>query len=75
MFICIKKAKEIDGVKIIRYEESIYYANADNFKYKIIKLSQLDPVEILNRIENESKSQLKEYKNNLSKQVLIKGYF
>ena len=37
------KAKEFAQIKIIRYEESIYYANVDNFKYRIIKLVGIDP--------------------------------
>jgi hypothetical protein len=37
---------EFQDIKIIRYEESIYYANADNFKYKIKKLSGFDPIEL-----------------------------
>jgi len=59
------KAKEIDGVKIIRYEESIYYANVDNFKYKLIKLSQIDPIVTLNDIHNKSKKRLNENKKKL----------
>ena len=35
----------MDGIRIIRYEESLYYANVDNFKYKIIKLSKINPVD------------------------------
>ena len=52
-------------MKIIRYEESIYYANVDNFKYKIIKLSQIDPIVTLNDIHNKSKKRLNENKKKL----------
>lgn len=41
--ICFIKAKEFENIKIIRYEESIYYANVDHFKYKIIKLCNVKP--------------------------------
>jgi anti-anti-sigma regulatory factor len=42
---CIKdcdKAKEFPNMKIIRYEESIYYANVDNFRYNIMKYSGIE---------------------------------
>jgi MFS superfamily sulfate permease-like transporter len=38
------KAKEFPGIKIIRYEESVYYANVDNFTSRIIKLVGIDPL-------------------------------
>ena len=47
------KAKEFKKIKIIRYEESVYYANVDNFKYKIFKLANVDPVEIMHSINKE----------------------
>ena len=50
------------GIKIIRYEESIYYANAETFKYKVIKLSEVDPFEIINKIKRDAKQQENEYK-------------
>jgi hypothetical protein len=50
---------EFQDIKIIRYEESIYYANADNFKYKIKKLSGFDPIEFFKR---EKKRQLRNNK-------------
>ena len=28
--------EELNGIKIIRYEESVYFANVENFKYKIM---------------------------------------
>ena len=33
------EAQEIADTKILRFEESVYYANVENFKYKIIKFS------------------------------------
>jgi hypothetical protein len=42
-----KKAKEIAGIKIIRYEESVYYANAENFKYRIMKTIGINPFHVL----------------------------
>lgn len=38
-------AKEINGLKIIRYEANIYYANVENFVYQIVKLSTINPAE------------------------------
>ena len=46
----IKKAREIDGIKIIRYESSIFYANVENFTYNIIKLARVNPIEINEKI-------------------------
>jgi MFS superfamily sulfate permease-like transporter len=52
--IC-EKAREIERIKIIRFEESIYYANVDNFKYKIIKLSGVDPARAFKSREKRQK--------------------
>lgn len=46
---------EIDGIKIIRYESSIFYANSENFTYKIKKLSGVSPDEILEKINKRKK--------------------
>jgi len=51
-----EEAREFEGIKIIRYESSVYYANSENFVYKIIKLSQIDPYEVLTKI-NKKKSE------------------
>ena len=40
------KAKEFPSLKIFRYEESFYYANVDNFTYRLIKLVGIDPFKI-----------------------------
>ena len=44
------KAYELDGIRIIRYEESVYYANVDNFKYRIVKAVGIDPKDITNQL-------------------------
>ena len=54
IFECVntcREAREYKHVKIIRYEESVYYANVDNFKYKVIKLAGVKPSEVLAEIE------------------------
>ena len=47
IFSSFFQAKELPNIKIIRYEESIYYANADNFKCRIIKSVGINPEEII----------------------------
>ena len=47
------KAREFVDIKIIRYEESVYYANVDNFKYKIMKLVGINPAEVMNKVKKE----------------------
>jgi len=47
------QAKEINGVKLIRYEANIYYANVENFILQIIKLSSVKPREIIGLIEKK----------------------
>ncbi len=44
------KAKEYEQIKIIRYESSLYYANVENFSYKIVKLSGVNPSEVIQQI-------------------------
>ena len=46
-------AKEFEGLKIIRYEASVYYANVDNFVYKIFKLSGTDPADLIAKINKK----------------------
>jgi MFS superfamily sulfate permease-like transporter len=46
IYECIEtfpQAQEFEGIKIIRFEESIYYANVDNFKYKVMKIVGINP--------------------------------
>ena len=54
-----EEAREFEGIKIIRYESSVYYANSENFVYKIIKLSQIDPYEVLTKINKKKSEHLK----------------
>ena len=65
------KAREYLNIKIIRYEESIYYANVDNFKYKILKLSKLNPDMIVNNIKSDYEHEFKRVKKLHDKQVFI----
>jgi hypothetical protein len=59
----IIKAKEIEGIKILRYEESIYFANCENFIYKIIKFSGVNPNEIISKIKKKKNSYEKKMKS------------
>ena len=61
--INLKKAKEIEGIKILRYEESVYFANAENFIYKIIKLSGVNPSEINSKIKKKRSQNEKKLKS------------
>lgn len=56
-----RDAKELEGIRIIRYEESLYYANVDNFRYKIMKLSKINPDTIKYRIQKESQREIKSF--------------
>jgi hypothetical protein len=40
-------------MKIIRYEESVYYANVENFKYKIMKMCGINPDLIIAKLKKE----------------------
>ncbi|RNA41964.1 solute carrier family 26 member 10-like [Brachionus plicatilis] len=60
-----EQAQEFENIKIIRYEESIYYANVDNFKYKIYKLCGLKPEEVqkkLKKANSKSKNYQRDHK-------------
>jgi len=37
-----RTAKELEGIKVIRYEANIYYANTDNFVVRIIKFTNVN---------------------------------
>ena len=63
------KAKEYENIKIIRYEESIYYANVDNFKYKVLKLVNLNPQQILADINVDLAKEFKALNEAYTKQV------
>ncbi len=47
------KAIEIENVKIIRYESPIYYANAENFSYRIFKATGVNPRQVMKTINKE----------------------
>ena len=51
----VEKAKEIQDIKIIRFESSIYYANINRFEQIIKKLSGVDPSAILEEINKIKK--------------------
>jgi len=71
IFECVntcREAREYKHVKIIRYEESVYYANVDNFKYKVIKLSGVNPKEILYEIEQDCRPEFKHLEKIAAKQ-------
>ena len=54
--IC-QEAEEIPGIKILRFEESVFYANVENFKYKVIKYSDIDLKQVLAK-QNKDKAQV-----------------
>ena len=73
-----KNAREIEGIKIIRYEASLYYANVENFTYKIQKLSGIKPDEIIEsikKLEDQLAKQKKKIqaKRNRAEKKLKKG--
>ena len=53
MYLFYFKVKELDNIKIIRYKESLYYANVDNFKYQVFKLSGVNPEKLNQLIKKE----------------------
>ncbi len=55
-----EQAKEFETIKIIRYEESIYYANVENFRYKVYKLAKVSPAEVIAKIKKEKGRQAAE---------------
>ena len=69
---CLSKAREFESIKIIRYEESVYYANVENFKYKIMKMCQINPDEILAQIiKAKEREEKKNAKTKTTKSVII----
>lgn len=66
-----KEAKEYRHIKIVRYEESVFYANVDNFKYKVIKLSGIDPQKITKKIDKECEEQYSKVTKLLSRQKAL----
>jgi hypothetical protein len=62
-------AREIEGIKIIRYEQSIYYANVDNFLYKVVKNASVDPSLVAAQIKKIKSSHDKLMKKKQKEQV------
>ena len=63
---------EYEKIRIIRYESPIYYANAENFTYKIIKSSGINPnefIQLINKEKEESKKQMKKIKSSMLKKA------
>ena len=65
--IC-KEAREYKHIKIIRYEESVYYVNVDNFKYKVIKLTGINPELVLQKIDADCDKLFKKLEKDVLKQ-------
>ena len=63
-----REAQEFRNIKIIRYEESIYYINVDNFKYQVMKLSGINPEERSKKIYRECTKKHKELDKVASRQ-------
>ena len=61
------KAKEFEGIKIIRYEASIYYANVEYFVEKINKLSEMNPTGVLEKLKKIKDDHKREMRKALSK--------
>ncbi|XP_064607469.1 prestin-like [Liolophura sinensis] len=66
-----KAAQEIPGIKIFRFESSLYYANIDRFRDRLYELSSVNPSVLkrkkkkaLNLIEKEAKKLKKEQAKN-----------
>ena len=55
-----REAQEFRNIKIIRYEESVYYVNADNFKFQVMTLSGINPEAFSQKIERLCKKQYKQ---------------
>jgi len=63
-----REAQEYKHIKIVRYEESVFYANVDNFKYKVQKLVDIKPREIMAQIDKECDNEYKKIEKLASKQ-------
>ncbi len=62
-----REAQEFKHIKVIRYEESVYYTNVDNFKYQVMKFVGLNPEDILHCIDEECNKQYKKLEEVASK--------
>ena len=45
------KARELDGMKIIRFEDSIYYANVENFINSVLGVIDVDYDQVLEELD------------------------
>ncbi|VDO04919.1 unnamed protein product [Rodentolepis nana] len=43
---CFEELNELDGIKIIRYDGPVYFANIESFRKSVHRLSGVDPVKI-----------------------------
>ncbi|XP_036358676.1 sulfate transporter isoform X1 [Octopus sinensis] len=48
-------AVQINGVKIFRFEASLYFANAENFKHRIYEMTAVNPRKLKTKIQNIKK--------------------
>jgi DNA-directed RNA polymerase alpha subunit len=69
-FFVILKACEIDSIKIIRYESSIFYANVENFNYKILKKAGVNANEIIEKI-NKKKAEYLKKMNKINSKIRV----
>lgn len=60
--IC-EEAVEITQIRILRFEESVFYANVDTFKRMVIKYSAIDLQGVLIR-QRKRRAKLDKLKNN-----------
>lgn len=70
-----KDAKEIDGIKIIRIEESLHYTNSRAFKKAIYDYSQCKPQEYLIKKEKLAKACKRDELSKLSFKERLREFF
>jgi MFS superfamily sulfate permease-like transporter len=62
-------AREIENIRILRFESSLYYANVDNFLYKIAKNSSIEPKNFLRKLDKLKEDHEKKLNKKLKEQV------
>ena len=72
--IC-QSAREIEGIKIIRFESSIFYANIERFEFVLKKKSGINPYIYFNEIETVRKKHAKMAANTKDKPFYYKILF
>ncbi len=55
--VVVLQADEISGIKIFRYDASLYYANKDNFEDNIFSKTGIDPNKLQGRKAEKMKAQ------------------